>query len=397
MVSDDETFINIYAKPRFITDSNGADPTSKSCWAPAQSEWNMGKDMQLVADTWGSGKLKIGTQATICSLVEHLLGEAAQSMSPSSAWKLLASASGASAAGEGNRWLFEEAKEKLEKKKKKSKKKSTKSKSKKSENADTKEAEPENTAAMPGWTFYSSNVAVTNNGFIATKLSGNCGEFVTCEQPLLAGIHYWEVEVLDGELDDLHIGVIKPDMERKAKEDYYDYAEHCEPFTSFIRADNGCLYGNGMNADYEAGRFECGDKVGILLDLGAGSMQFFKNGSKHGPGFPPNSIDSPVVPALLMYSEGDSVKLLSNALHPAEQKKERAKQLVIWQTKMAKQKQQRGAGAGAGAGSSHSVSVFGFSQLPTGSATKPTAIKPITITPKQKAPKKKPKGKHQPK
>jgi hypothetical protein len=147
-----------------------------------------------------------------------------------------------------------------------------------------------------------------------------------------------------------------------------------------------------MNADYEAGRFECGDKVGILLDLGAGSMQFFKNGSKHGPGFPSNSIESPVVPALLMYSEGDSVKLLSNALHPAEQKKERAKQ-----TKMAKQKQQRaaGAGAGAGAGSSHSVSVFGFSQLPTGSATKPTAIKPIT--PKQKAPKKKPKRKHQPK
>ena len=37
-----------------------------------------------------------------------------------------------------------------------------------------------------------------------------------------------------------------------------------------------------------------GDRVGMLLDLSEGYLLFFKNGVKHGPGFPAGSVFGPV-------------------------------------------------------------------------------------------------------
>ena len=34
----------------------------------------------------------------------------------------------------------------------------------------------------------------------------------------------------------------------------------------------------------EAGGFAEGDRIGCRLDLGAGTLSFFKNGAPHGPG-----------------------------------------------------------------------------------------------------------------
>jgi hypothetical protein len=54
----------------------------------------------------------------------------------------------------------------------------------------------------------------------------------------------------------------------------------------------------------------------MLLDLGDGSLRFFKNGAQHGPGCAAGSVTGPVVEAVHMDSLNDSVRLLPNAQQP---------------------------------------------------------------------------------
>ena len=81
-------------------------------------------------------------------------------------------------------------------------------------------------------------------------------------------------------------------------------------------ARDGTLWGNGKeDGDYADG-FEQGDRVGVLLGLGGGSLRFFKNGAQHGPGYAAGSVAGPVVAAVQMYFPNDSVRLLPNAQQP---------------------------------------------------------------------------------
>jgi hypothetical protein len=56
--------------------------------------------------------------------------------------------------------------------------------------------------------------------------------------------------------------------------------------------------------------------MGVLLDLGDGSLRFFKNGVQHGPGYAAGSVTGPVVAAVQMWRENSSVRLLPNAQQP---------------------------------------------------------------------------------
>jgi hypothetical protein len=85
----------------------------------------------------------------------------------------------------------------------------------------------------------------------------------------------------------------------------------------FIYPVSGCLFGNGKQGDDEAGAYEQGDRVGVLLDLNNGSLRFFKNGVQHGPGYPAGSVTGPVVHAVQMYHKDQSVRMLPNAEVPA--------------------------------------------------------------------------------
>jgi hypothetical protein len=84
----------------------------------------------------------------------------------------------------------------------------------------------------------------------------------------------------------------------------------------FMAAEYGGLWGNGKEDDDGAGHFEQGDRVGVLLDLGDGSLCFFKNGVQHGPGYAAGSVTGPVVAAVQMYVPNESVRLLPNAQQP---------------------------------------------------------------------------------
>ena len=65
------------------------------------------------------------------------------------------------------------------------------------------------------------------------------------------------------------------------------------------------------------GRYEQGDRVGVLLDLNNGSLLFFKNGVQNGPGYPAGSVTGPVVAAVEMGFRGNKFRLHAGVAFPA--------------------------------------------------------------------------------
>jgi hypothetical protein len=137
---------------------------------------------------------------------------------------------------------------------------------------------------------------------------------VTTREELSTGKHYWEVELLSDVLG-IYIGICKPNL--SSEEGYPD--KDCQ-HTWWMRAYSGGLFGHGKLDDDRAGRFEKGDRVGMLLNFEDGSLRFFKNGVKHGSGYPSGSVEGPVLHAVLMDTEGHSARLhAATELPTAEQ------------------------------------------------------------------------------
>ena len=134
----------------------------------------------------------------------------------------------------------------------------------------------------------------------------------TTETELTEGKHYWEVELLSEDKSYIYIGISRPNLDPTG-----DYLEMECTDGWFIEASEGSLYGNGKEEDDTAGPYTQGDRVGVLLDLGSGSLRFFKNGVAHGPGYAAGSVTGPVVAAAQMYNKDSSVRLLPDAEAPA--------------------------------------------------------------------------------
>jgi hypothetical protein len=136
----------------------------------------------------------------------------------------------------------------------------------------------------------------------------------TTEIELTEGKHYWEVELPSRRNGSIYIGISRPNLDPTGR--YYD--SDCTDGW-FMYAYNGALYGNGKGGTDEAGDYNQGDRVGVLLDLDNGTLRFFKNGVEHGPGYPAGSVTGPVVHAVqIAYAyENRSVRLLPNAEAPA--------------------------------------------------------------------------------
>jgi hypothetical protein len=114
------------------------------------------------------------------------------------------------------------------------------------------------------------------------------------------------------EVSGIRIGISRPNLSPTG---YYLNRECTDAW--FIYASYGSLCGNGKAWDDAAGRYTQGDRVGVLLDLDNGSLRFFKNGVEHGSGYAAGSVTGPVVAAVHMLNEDESVRLLPNAEAPA--------------------------------------------------------------------------------
>jgi hypothetical protein len=107
------------------------------------------------------------------------------------------------------------------------------------------------------------------------------------------------------------VGVTRPNLDPNG-----DYAVRESTDAWFIKLDSftsiqaGSLWGNGEGNDDEAGDFDEGGLVGVLLHLDEGSLCFFKNGVQHGPDYPAGSVTGPVVYAVQMYCTQTSFRLL---------------------------------------------------------------------------------------
>jgi hypothetical protein len=159
-------------------------------------------------------------------------------------------------------------------------------------------------------TFPADRVTLSEGGAVATHTADHKLSLTTTEIELTEGRHYWEVELLSINVSGIYIGISRPNLDPTG-----EYWKRRCTDVWLIEAYTGGLYGNGRQGDNHAGPYNQGDRVGVLLDLGNGSLRFFKNGVQHGPGFPAGSVTAPVVPAVHLYTHDcaviKTVRLLS--------------------------------------------------------------------------------------
>jgi hypothetical protein len=160
-------------------------------------------------------------------------------------------------------------------------------------------------------TLSADHVTLSEGGAVATQTVHEQFSLTTTGIELTAGKHYWEVELLSQSVGCTWIGISRPNLEPT---ECYNVRDSTDSW--FINATHGALWGNGKQCNNPAGPYKQGDRVGVLLDLGKGSLRFFKNGVAHGPGYAAGSVTGPVVAAVQLYKKNASVRLLPDAQAP---------------------------------------------------------------------------------
>jgi hypothetical protein len=134
---------------------------------------------------------------------------------------------------------------------------------------------------------------------------------VTTGIELTEGRHYWEVALLSENVG-IYVGVSRPNLDHVGD---YLLSECTEGW--FIGTHYGVLIGNGKQGDDGADPYDQGDRVGVLLDLNNGSLLFFKNGVRNGPGYLAGSVTGPVVAAVELGAKNYKVRLHADVVFPA--------------------------------------------------------------------------------
>ena len=146
-----------------------------------------------------------------------------------------------------------------------------------------------------------SNMTLSQGGAVATKRATRWSNAVAAaDESLSAGVHCWELEITKG--GSINVGVCKADV-RPESETEYLYNQQGKAW--FMNAYYGSLAPGFKDP---AGQVPVGARLGCKLDLGAGTLTFYLNGVKHGPGW--TGIVGPVKRCVELYSEGYSVTLV---------------------------------------------------------------------------------------
>jgi hypothetical protein len=159
------------------------------------------------------------------------------------------------------------------------------------------------------WTACGCEMALSEDGLVATAGSDRY-HLVTGGEPMTEGRHYWEVEITK-QGDAQHVfmlGAVRPGL------DHDKMLWHSND-AYFIDAQSGGLYGNDkVNADPQ-GAFAEDDRIGVLLDLDAGWLRFYRNSKRCGPGYT-EGVTGPLVRGVQVYKAGVKVTVLPGAVAP---------------------------------------------------------------------------------
>jgi hypothetical protein len=187
----------------------------------------------------------------------------------------------------------------------------------------------------PWWTVCGSDITVCGEGLVATKTADTVykvvDQLVTGGSPMTEGHHYWELEVTWSKYSqcDIKIGAVRPGLNHdkghhqryRTTESEESWIHHRDYTMTNSNQDGPFVYYTGsMHPDFSYamdgrdGKFEQGDRIGVLLDLDVGLMRFFRNDKRWGPGF--TGVVGPLVRAAQLVEEGDMVTALPGAAEP---------------------------------------------------------------------------------
>ena len=152
-----------------------------------------------------------------------------------------------------------------------------------------------------------SDVTLSQGGAVATKSCyGGINAVAAADESLTAGVHCWEVEITKTWVGFIMVGVCKADVR---PEDGTDRLFNQRGQAWVMRAFGGALYPGYTHSD--TGKVLQGSRLGCKLDLGAGTLHFYKDGVKHGPGW--TGVVGPVKRCVEMRDEGNVATLVRTA------------------------------------------------------------------------------------
>jgi hypothetical protein len=152
-------------------------------------------------------------------------------------------------------------------------------------------------------------MTLSGEGLVATK-DQEGHQLVTGGSLMTEGRHYWEVELTwtDDGYCGINVGAVRPGLD-------HDKDHHNTDDAYYISGYNGSLYGNDKEEDDEQGGFAKGDRIGVLLDLDAGWLRYYRNDKRCGPGFT-EGVTGPLVRAVQLYWKGEKATVLPGAVAP---------------------------------------------------------------------------------
>jgi hypothetical protein len=158
------------------------------------------------------------------------------------------------------------------------------------------------------WDECGSKLALSGEGLVATQVGAGF-QLVTGGSPMTEGRHYWEVEVTwTAARCYSMVGAVRPGLDHDKKH-YLTNDAYC------IYGGEGSLWGNGKEGADRQGKFAKGDRIGVLLDLDAGWLRFYRNGTRCGPGYT-EGVTGPLLRAAQFLQPGDKVTAVPGAVAP---------------------------------------------------------------------------------
>jgi hypothetical protein len=159
------------------------------------------------------------------------------------------------------------------------------------------------------WDMCGDGIVHSADGLVATMERFSTGRLLTGGAPLTEGRHYWELELTRAiQPCQLFVGAVRPGLDHNKTHAFTNDAY-------FIYGNSGSLYGNGKNYADRQGSFKKRDRIGVLLDLDAGWMRFYRNGVRCGPGFT-EGVTGPLVRAAELLNSDGTLTVLLGAVAP---------------------------------------------------------------------------------